>query len=92
MMWLRNIALGNIAARFECRLPGAVLLRQVDENGDGGCLRSADRRSAHGRNFPLPNARPAGVKLVGAGPAAQPNAGRDSNGCPRVGITASMRW
>ena len=35
-MLLRNISPGNIAARVECRLPGAVLLRQVDGNGDDG--------------------------------------------------------
>ena len=91
MMLLRNIAPGNIAVRIESRLLGAVLLRQADGNGDGG-LRSADRRPAHGRNSPFANARMAGVGLVGAEPAEQPEADRDDDGCPWGRDNGEQRW
>ena len=76
-MLLRNIAPGNIAARFECRLVGAALLRQVDGNGDGGPperrppLRSRPKLSSRQRE--------AGRREVGwrrAGCAARSRSGR----------------
>ena len=99
-MLLRNIAPGNIAARFECRLPGAVLLRQVDGNGDGGPL----ERRAPLRSRPKLSSRQreAGRREVGgrrAGCAARSRSGRkwmspgrDNGEHALVGTRGGTQW